>query len=309
MISCRRDTQSAHPAAGRCALSERYSGRKESVAPQAGSGSVPAQTPHFPLKLMGVLAHPDDESLGIGGTLARYASEGVETYLVTATRGERGRFGETGEKPPPDVVGRVREAELRDAARVLGVREISFLDYHDGELDQVNVAEAVARIAGHIRRVQPHVVVTFGPEGAYGHPDHIAISQLTTAAVVTAAGENGEYRPHRVSKLYYIEWSQQKWDAYQTALRGLVSKVDGVERKSCPWPDWSLTTVMDTSQVWPTVWEAVSCHKTQMSIYKNLEHLSAENHKAIWGTQEFYRAFSLVNGGRAREFDLFVGLR
>jgi hypothetical protein len=89
---------------------------------------------------MGVLAHRDDESLGIGGTLAKYAGEGVETYhLVTATRGERGRFGKSGEKPSPDVVGRVREAELREAARVLGVREVRFLDYYDGDLDQVNV--------------------------------------------------------------------------------------------------------------------------------------------------------------------------
>ena len=66
---------------------------------------------------------------------------------------------------------------------------------------------------------------------------------------------------------------------------------------------------MDTSEVWPVVWQAVSCHKTQMSIYKNLEHLSDENHQAIWRTQEFYRAFSLVNGGRVRESDLFEGLR
>jgi LmbE family N-acetylglucosaminyl deacetylase len=228
---------------------------------------------------------------------------------VTATRGERGRFGESGEKPPPDVVGRVREAELREAAGVLGVREVRFLDYHDGDLDQVNVTEAVARIADHLRRVKPHVVITFGPEGAYGHPDHIAISQLATAAIVAAAGENGAGQPHRVSKLYYMEWSRQKWEAYQTALRGLTSKVDGIERRSSPWPDWALTTVMDTSQFWPAVWKAVSCHKTQMSIYKNLEHLSGENHKAIWGIQEFYRAFSLVNGGRARESDLFEGLR
>jgi LmbE family N-acetylglucosaminyl deacetylase len=269
----------------------------------------PAQTFPGPLKLMGVLAHPDDESLGIGGTLAKYASEEVETYLVTATRGERGRFGESGEKPPPEIVGRVREAELRAAARVLGVHEVNFLDYHDGELDQVNVTEAVARIAGHLRRVKPQVVVTFGPEGGYGHPDHIAISQLTTAAVVAAAGENGSGQPHRVSKLYYVEWSRQKWEAYQTALRGLISKVDGIERKSSPWPDWVLTTFMDTSQFWPTVWKAVSCHKTQMGIYKNLENLPDENHKAIWGTQEFYRVFSLVNGGRTRESDLFEGLR
>jgi LmbE family N-acetylglucosaminyl deacetylase len=93
---------------------------------------------------------------------------------VTATRGERGRFGESGEKPPPDVVGRVREAELREAARVLGVREINFLGYHDGDL------EAVTRIAEHLRRVKPHVVITFGPEGAYGHPDHIAISHCAS---------------------------------------------------------------------------------------------------------------------------------
>jgi LmbE family N-acetylglucosaminyl deacetylase len=270
---------------------------------------TPTQAALGPLKLMGVLAHPDDESLGIGGTLAKYAGEGVETYLVTATRGQRGRYGESGEKPPPDVIGRVREAELREAARVLGVREINLLDYYDGDLDQVNVTEAIARIADHLRRVKPHIVITFGPEGAYGHPDHIAISQLATAAVVAAAGENGSGQPHRVSKLYYIEWSRQKWDAYQTALRGLISKVDGIERESSPWPDWALTTVMDTSQFWPTVWKAVSCHKTQMSIYKNLEHLSDENHEAIWGTQEFYRAFSLVNGGRARESDLFEGLR
>jgi LmbE family N-acetylglucosaminyl deacetylase len=264
------------------------------------------------LKLMGVLAHPDDESLGIGGALAKYAGEGVETYLVTATRGERGRFGESGEKPPPAVVGRVREAELREAAKVLGVREVNFLDYNDGDLDQVNATEAVARIASHIRQVKPHVVITFGPEGAYGHPDHIAISQLATAAVVAAAGEEGSgapSEPHRVSKLYYMEWSRQKWEAYQTALRGLSSKVDGIERKSAPWPDWALTTVVDTSEFWPIVWKAVSCHKTQMSIYKNLEQLSDENHKAIWGTQEFYRVFSLVNGGRARESDLFEGLR
>ena len=157
--------------------------------------------------------------------------------------------------------------------------------------------------------MKPHVVITFGPEGAYGHPDHIAISQLATAAAVAAAGENEPGPLHRVSKLYYMEWSRQKWDAYQTALRGLISKVDGTERKSSPWPDWALTTLIDTSQFWPVVWKAVSCHKTQMSIYKNLEHLSDESHRAIWGSQEFYRVFSLVNGGRTRESDLFAGLR
>ena len=97
------------------------------------------------LKLMCVLAHPDDESLGTGGTLAKYAAEGVETYLVTATRGERGRFGDGGERPAPDVVGRTREAELRAAAKELGVREVVVLGYPDGALDRGDPASRAAR--------------------------------------------------------------------------------------------------------------------------------------------------------------------
>ena len=76
-----------------------------------------------------------------------------------------------------------------------------------------------------------------------------------------------------------------------------------------PWPDWAITTVIDTSRVWPVVWRAVKCHKTQMAIYSKLGELSVEHQQSLWGTQEFYRAFSGVNGGRTRESDLFEGLR
>ncbi|AMY10859.1 1D-myo-inositol 2-acetamido-2-deoxy-alpha-D-glucopyranoside deacetylase [Luteitalea pratensis] len=266
------------------------------------------------LRLMCVLAHPDDESLGAGGALASCAAQGIETYLVTATRGERGRYGDPAESPGLDAVGRAREAELHAAARELGLREVQFLGYRDGELDQVAPAAAIERIVGHLRRVRPHVVVTFGPDGLYGHPDHIAISQLTVAAVTCAAdpafGDATRLgAPHRVAKLYFIAWSGAKWAAYQAALRRLVSAVDGVERQAVPWPDWAITTVVDTSHVWPTVWRAVSCHKTQMAIFKGLATLSDDHQRALWGTQEFYRVFSVVNGGRAMESDLFEGLR
>ena len=266
---------------------------------------------------MCVFAHPDDESLGVGGTLAKYAAEGVETYLLTATRGERGRFGMNQESPGPEVVGKVREAELLAAAQELGIREVKFLDYIDRDLDQANPLEAVAKIAAHIRRVKPHVVVTFGPEGGYGHPDHIAISQLATAATIRAAdpsftlpGNRDEGSPaHAVLKFYYMAWTQKKWAAYQAALRDLKSVVDGVERRAVPWPEWAITTRLDTTAHWPTVWKAVCCHKTQMAIYSRLENLPEEHHKAVWGIQEFYRVFSLVNGSRKRENDLFAGLR
>ena len=272
------------------------------------------QTP----RLMAVLAHPDDESLGVGGTLAKYASEGVEVFLVTATRGESGRYRgfrpDDPQYPGLSALANIREAELRAAALALGVREVSLLNYRDQCLDRANPREAIAAIAEHIRRVQPQVVVTFGPDGAYGHPDHVAISQFTTAAIVAAADptfrpdatEAG--RPHAVSKLYYLAWPKSAWNAYQAAFRELVSTVDGVERQAVPWPDWAITTVIDTRSFSSTVWRAISCHESQIAAYERLKQLSRHDHEALWGRQSFYRAFSTVSGGRAREMDLLEGI-
>lgn len=270
-------------------------------------------------RLMAVLAHPDDESLGVGGTLAKYASEGVDVFLVTATRGDGGRFRghrtDDREHPGRAALGRIRETELREAARILGIREVSLLDYHDQCLDRAHPQEAVGRIVRELRRVRPEVVLTFGPDGAYGHPDHIAISQFTTAAVVAAADASfaseaiePDAPPHSVSKLYYIAWPESTWNAYQAVIRKLSSSVDGVDRYATPWPDWAITTVVDTRHVWSTVWRAVSCHESQLAAYERLRDLSPEHHEALWGRQSFYRAFSTVNGGRMRESDLFEGL-
>lgn len=257
-------------------------------------------------RLMAVLAHPDDESLGFGGTLAKYASEGVEVSVVTATRGERGRFrgyapGDSRHPGAPALAG-IREQELRAAAAALGAHHVSILGFEDSHLDRADPRDAVSRIATELVNVRPDVVVTFGPEGAYGHPDHIAISQFTAAAIVAAADT------HRVSKLYYLAWPQSTWTAYEAAVKRLTAIVDGVERQATPWPDWAITTLLDTRQVWPTVWRAVSCHESQVAGYGNLAALPRDQHEAIWGWQSFYRVFSAVNGGRARETDLFEGL-
>jgi LmbE family N-acetylglucosaminyl deacetylase len=271
-----------------------------------------------PLRLMAVLAHPDDESLGVGGTLAKYAAEGVETYLVTATRGQAGRYRghrDNEHHPGPEKLAEIREAELRAAAAVLGVRELSLLDYRDQELDRANPREAVAQIVSHLRLAHPDVVITFGPDGAYGHPDHIAISQFTTAAVVAAADpsfridRDGAAAPHVVKKLYYLAWPTSTWKAYQEAFKKVISTVDGVERQAVPWPDWAITTVIDTREFWPIVWRAVSCHDSQIAAYERLKQLQPEHHEALWGFQSFYRALSTVNGGRAQESDLFDGIR
>ena len=269
--------------------------------------------------LLAVLAHPDDESLGFGGTLAKYAADGVRVHLVTATRGDRGRYRG---KPPgdpahpgPAALAGIREAELRDAARALGIHEVSILGYPDGSVDRVDPREAVAAIAQHIRRIRPQVVVTFGPDGAYGHPDHVAISQFATAAIVAAAhpdlqmsGPAPDADAHAVSKFYYLTWPAETWDAYHAAIGVLRATVDGVERQAVPWPDWMITTVVDTRNWWSTTWQAVSCHQSQVSAYERLRDVPASHHEALWGRQSYYRVFSTVNGGRGRETDLFDGV-
>ncbi len=269
--------------------------------------------------LMAVLAHPDDESLGFGGTLAKYAALGVEVHLVTATRGDAGRYrgirpGAPGHPGGP-ALGELRVSELRAAAAALGIRDVSVLDYPDGRLDAVDPQHAVAAIAGHVRRVRPQVVLTFGPEGAYGHPDHIAISQFTSAAMVaaadpafTAGGADGSPAPHAVSKLYYLEWPASTWAAYEAAIGVLTSAVDGVTRQATPWPDWAITTVIDTRAFWPSVAKAIACHDSQVSAYERLTQVSPEHHEALWGNQSFYRVFSAANGGRVREHCLFEGI-
>ena len=100
-----------------------------------------------------------------------------------------------------------------------------------------------------------------------------------------------------------------KWEAYQAAFRKLTATVDGVERQAVPWGDWAVTTELDVSAYWPIVWKAVCCHQTQLSIYEQLENLTEDQQTALWGSQEFYRAYSSVNGGRKPETDLFEGLR
>ena len=265
------------------------------------------------LKLMCILAHPDDESLATGGTLAKYAAEGIDTSLISATRGERGWSGPEQEHPGLAALGQMREAELRAAAAVLGVRQVDFLDYIDGDLDRADPAEAIGRIVGCLRTVRPQVVVTFGPDGAYGHPDHIAICQFTTAAVVAAAdptfAADAGQAPHRVAKLYYFVTRQREMVAYQAAFGEAVMTIDGTERRDIAWPDWMVTTVLDTAAHWQQVWAAVACHRTQLPNYQALAELPAEQHQRLWGVQTYYRAVSLVNGGRQVEHDLFAGLR
>lgn len=129
-----------------------------------------------PKRMLVILAHPDDESFAVGGTLAKYAQQNVQVILLCATRGEAGIDGVKSEK-----AGDIREGELRKAAEHLGI-EIYFLGYLDGELAQTKPGALLETIACWVDLVQPQLILTFGPEGVSGHPDHVTISHTVTQA-------------------------------------------------------------------------------------------------------------------------------
>ncbi|TES88844.1 MAG: GlcNAc-PI de-N-acetylase [Anaerolineales bacterium] len=168
-------------------------------------------------KILVVLAHPDDESFGMGGTLAYYAHQGVEVHLVCATRGE------VGEVPPEmlegfESIAQLRENELRCAANTLGLTGVHFLEYRDSgmpgtpdndhpeALVRAPLDEVASKVTRYIREIRPDVVITFDPVGGYHHPDHIAIHKATVRAFY-AAGDpqsfpNG-HEPFQPEKLYF----------------------------------------------------------------------------------------------------------
>lgn len=167
-------------------------------------------------KILAVLAHPDDESFGMGGTLAKYASEGVKVHLICATRGE------AGEVDPDcldgyDSIADLRTDELNCAAKALGIEPVHLLDYRDsgmvGSVDNQNPRalinaplEDVAReVAAYIRKIRPQVVLTFDPVGGYRHPDHIFIHQAATRAVELAGDPDFEsdQAPYQPARLFY----------------------------------------------------------------------------------------------------------
>jgi LmbE family N-acetylglucosaminyl deacetylase len=263
------------------------------------------------LKVLAVFPHPDDETLGLGSTLARYSAEGVETSLICATRGERGWFDSEGPDPGFDGVAKIREAELRCAAEHLGLHEVCFLDYIDGDVDRAEPQEIIAKIVTQIRRIRPQVVVTFSPDGAYGHPDHIALSQFTNAALMCAADAtygNSE-QSHRVAKFYYMVDSVDVVNAANEAFGGISMDIDGVTRHHVGWPDWQITTRLDNNKYADRVRHAIHCHKSQLPGYGPIAEWTADEVANVFGIGHFYRAFSLVNSGRKLERDLFEGLR
>jgi LmbE family N-acetylglucosaminyl deacetylase len=144
-------------------------------------------------RLLGVFAHPDDEVFCAGGALARHVASGGEAMVVSATTGQAGQIRDTG-LATRRTLGAVRAKELEAACAMLGVQQVRCLDYHDGTLRDVPPGQLRDDVAALLEAYRPDAVVTFGDDGAYGHPDHVAISRATTAAFASVLGTSGPAR-------------------------------------------------------------------------------------------------------------------
>ncbi|HEX2192553.1 MAG TPA: PIG-L family deacetylase [Acidimicrobiales bacterium] len=162
-------------------------------------------------RLLGMFAHPDDETFCAGGTLATYADRGAETMVVSATRGEAGQIRDAA-LATRRTLGQVREQELRDACALLGVEHVACFDHSDGTLED-HVDRLRAEVGELIRDFRPDVVLTFGDDGAYGHPDHVAISRATTDAFddfvrTQSRGASEDARPS--ARLYHSHFPRSR---------------------------------------------------------------------------------------------------
>lgn len=145
-----------------------------------------------------VLAHPDDESFGMGGTLAKYAAGGARVVLICATLGEVGI-----KNMAPAEVARIRKAELDAARRTLGIAEVYLLGYMDGKVAEVDETAALNDISSLLVQLRPQIVITFGPDGITGHPDHVAVHHFTTLAFDRYA-DTEMHRDDQPVRLFYL---------------------------------------------------------------------------------------------------------
>ena len=269
--------------------------------------------------LLAVFAHPDDESLACGGLLARCAECDVRVSLLCLTHGEHGpghdgepgpgHDGEPGpghdgehgpghdgeHSPEHDAqrLGDIRAGELRDAARVLGIRDLILLDHEDGMLPWIDHARLEADILGAIRRFRPHVVVTFDEDGLYWHPDHIAVHERTTAAVAQlgAAGPALRYVSMPAGRMRAIvdaASSDPEYDAEQgdPPPRLILDVADADAFGSmAPAP----TLIMEAGEFAGRKLAALRCHRTQFE-GSALEYVSEQDAAGLLGTEHYRRA-------------------
>jgi LmbE family N-acetylglucosaminyl deacetylase len=276
--------------------------------------------------ILSVLAHPDDESFGMGGTLALYAKRGVSVHLICATRGEVGEV-DTDYLEGFQSIAERRESELRCAAGILGLSGVHFLNYRDsgmpGSPDNQHpralfaapVDVVASQVTGYIRQLKPQVVLTFDPIGGYRHPDHIAIHQATVRAFELAGdatfSTNG-LPPYQPQKLYYHTFPR----GYMKLLVRLMplfgkdprkwGRNEDIDLLALASEDFPVHAVINYREVGELKTEASACHASQGGAGLS-RGLSSWLVRLRGNKDNFMRAYPPPRRGR-REKDLFEGI-
>ena len=275
--------------------------------------------------LLAVLAHPDDESFGLGGTLALYARRGYDTYLVCATRGEVGMVDDLGGHAS---IAELRESELRCAAKHLGLTGVYFLGYRDSGMPgsddnrhpnaQVNrpVEEVAGRVVKYIRELKPDVVLTFDPIGGYKHPDHIQIHRATALAFDRA--DDASFHPEAGApfqpRALYFQVFPRGFLKWATRLLPLFGKDPAkfgrngdINLKELAEVDFPVHARLDIRSVSEVKREAGACHASQGGVGMR-RGLMGFVTKVFGEHEDYMRAYPPVDTGFTRLRDLFDGI-
>ena len=272
-----------------------------------------------PLTLMAVHAHPDDEASSTGGVLAAYSDQGVRTIVVTCTNGEFGD-GPAGIKPGEDGhdtadVAQRRIAELREACKHLGVTELELLGYHDSGMPDweyrnspeafcnVPLENVIDRIGALIEKYQPQVVITYDPDGAYQHPDHVHAARAAIGAVEKTGVP---------AKLYLTAMRRSEWQKIFEALRAAGEDVpewelSDEERRQIEESEARITTEVDITSVLDRKRDALMAHASQIND-SWFSKIPPDVVESAFGREWFIRVRNRTQAP-VPETDLFAGLR
>ncbi len=278
-------------------------------------------------KILAVLAHPDDESFGMGGTLALYAQKGYEVHLVCATLGEAGTVDDE-YLQNYDSIPALREAELRCAVQSLGLSGLHLLGYrdlgmpdtpeneHPDALVNHSIDEVAGKVVHYIREIKPDVVLTFDPIGGYRHPDHIHIQKAATLAFEKA--DDASFHPEAGSPfkpqaLYYHLFPRGflKWATRLMPLFGMNPRKWGrnkdIDLKSLVDVDFPTHARIDIHDVVEAKREAGACHASQGGIMMRSGLMGLAT-RALENHEDYMRVYPPVNGNDKVAKDLFEGL-
>jgi LmbE family N-acetylglucosaminyl deacetylase len=203
---------------------------------------MPAEIPvKHHTRLLGLFAHPDDETFCAGGTLAKYVAAGAEVMVVSFTRGEAGQIRDT-DVATRRTLGQVRATEMQVACERLGVQHLECLDFGDGQLDQLDPQLITAETVEMIRTFRPEVVLTAGEDGAYAHPDHRVVRQAVTEACrLAGAAENFPEQidaglvPHAPARLYYSHFARSR----TLKIKAVIDWLKGLDKTFRSAPDFA----------------------------------------------------------------------